>query len=258
MNPKEQLLRPGELWGVFCIVVLRIAIQNTPHIYFRLQFSLVSWFLKAFFQLLYHRLAWGYDLVAWTVSLGRWEAWVRSVVPLIPTGRVLEIGFGPGRLQTSLNKAGRSVFGADSSQQMTAQARRRILKHGFAPRLARCRAQSLPFAPACFDSITATFPAPFIFEDATAMEIERTLKPGGKMVSLLAFRPTGSAWGARVIRAIFTLTGQLPARSIATKSIEAPYFQAGLQVQTGWHSTQTGEMLLIEAIKPLDIRSHLG
>ena len=218
----------------------------------------MRWFLKAFFHLLYHHLAWGYDLVAWIASLGRWETWVRSVVPLIPPGRILEIGFGPGRLQIVLKEEGRWVFGIDESQQMTSRARRRILKHGFAPRLARCRAQALPFTPACFDSITATFPAPFIFEEETANEIERTLKPGGKMVALLAFRPAGSAWGARVIRAIFTLTGQLPAHAIDTRPIEAPYLQAGLHVQTGWHSTQTGEMLVIEAVKPLDIRSHLG
>jgi ubiquinone/menaquinone biosynthesis C-methylase UbiE len=224
---------------------------------YRVQFALVRWLLKVFFHLLYHRLAWGYDLVAWSVSLGRWETWVRAVIPFIPAGRVLEIGFGPGYLQSALRENGCAVFGADESMQMALMARRRIRAHRSTPYLARSLAQALPFASACFDGITATFPAPYIFAASTAAEIERTLKPGGRMVALLAFRPNGSQLGARLVRALFSLTGQLPPRAIDARSFEAPYLQAGLRVQTGWHSTASGEMLLIEAVKPLDNTSHL-
>ena len=56
---------------------------------------LLTRFLGFFFHLLYHPFAWAYDLIAWTVSLGRWKDWVESVVPFIKGMRVLELGHGP-------------------------------------------------------------------------------------------------------------------------------------------------------------------
>ncbi len=58
--------------------------------------------LRFFFRLLYHQFAFTYDLVAATVSLGRWKDWVLSVVPFIEGTRILEIGHGPGHLQRAL------------------------------------------------------------------------------------------------------------------------------------------------------------
>jgi len=78
-----------------------------------------------FFNLLYHPFAWTYDLVAAIVSLGRWQDWLMQAMPYL-SGRVLEIGFGPGHLQVALNEAGMQAFGLDESRQMGRQARRRL------------------------------------------------------------------------------------------------------------------------------------
>jgi len=59
-------------------------------------------FLRLFFRLLYHQLAFTYDLVAASVSFNRWKDWVMSVVPFIEGNRILEIGHGPGHLQRIL------------------------------------------------------------------------------------------------------------------------------------------------------------
>ncbi|NIV35557.1 MAG: class I SAM-dependent methyltransferase, partial [Anaerolineae bacterium] len=37
--------------------------------------------LRLFFRLLYNQCAWVYDLVAWVVSLGQWNAWGRTAIP---------------------------------------------------------------------------------------------------------------------------------------------------------------------------------
>ena len=81
---------------------------------------LVLFLLRSFFFVLYHQFAWTYDLVAATVSLGRWKDWVRSALPYL-SGRVLEIGFGPGYLQLSLFELGIPAFGLDESRQMARQ-----------------------------------------------------------------------------------------------------------------------------------------
>ena len=65
--------------------------------------SLIQILLQPIFHLLYHQFAWTYDFVAAFVSLGRWQDWVDAVVPFM-SGRVLEIGFGPGHLQELLNR----------------------------------------------------------------------------------------------------------------------------------------------------------
>ena len=35
------------------------------------------------FRLLYHELAWSYDLVAWLVSCGQWQNWGRAALPYL-------------------------------------------------------------------------------------------------------------------------------------------------------------------------------
>ena len=103
-------------------------------------------FLRIFFHLLYHPFAWSYDLVAWTVSLGRWKDWVKSVVPFIEGTRVLELGHGPGHLQRILRDLNLLTVGLDESRQMGNLAKKRLVQSGYTqPRLVRGLAQSLPF-----------------------------------------------------------------------------------------------------------------
>src|SRR5512132_3245594 len=74
--------------------------------------------LRFFFYLLYHPFAFAYDLVATTVSLGRWKDWVLSVIPFIEGTRILEIGHGPGHLQRNLLSRDLFAVGVDESAQM--------------------------------------------------------------------------------------------------------------------------------------------
>ncbi|MGD1994820.1 MAG: hypothetical protein PVI59_16625, partial [Anaerolineae bacterium] len=55
-------------------------------------------FVRVFFRLLYNQCAWTYDLVAWVVSLGQWNAWGRTAMPHLSGGRVLELAHGAGHL----------------------------------------------------------------------------------------------------------------------------------------------------------------
>ena len=165
---------------------------------------------RLFFHLLYHELAWTYDLVAATVSLGRWRGWVMSALPHLD-GRVLEIGFGPGHLQMALNARGQPAFGLDESRQMSRQARRRLRKEGFPIRLTQGYAQSLPFRSNSFDTLAATFPSEYIFEAQTLEEIRRVLVPGGKLVILPSAWITGNGFLERLAAGLFRVTGQAAA-----------------------------------------------
>src|SRR5829696_5663227 len=84
--------------------------------------------LRIFFYLLYHPFAFTYDLVAATVSLGRWKDWVLSVVPFVEGNRILEIGHGPGHLQRVLLSRNLFTVGIDESAPMGRLARRNLTR----------------------------------------------------------------------------------------------------------------------------------
>ncbi|HTP03398.1 MAG TPA: hypothetical protein VMJ64_18630, partial [Anaerolineales bacterium] len=73
------------------------ASRTPPH-------SILRCFLKFFFHHFYHGFAWTYDIVATTVSIGRWNHWVASALPYVRGKRILEIGQGPGHLQLLLRQ----------------------------------------------------------------------------------------------------------------------------------------------------------
>lgn len=164
--------------------------------------QLVRWL----FHRLYNEFAWSYDVVAWAVSGGYWQRWVRAAEPFLH-GRILELGCGPGYLQAALaTRTG--VVGLDLSPSMLRRAAR------FGRRLVRADARRLPFADASFDTVCATFPAEYILDPATQAEIRRVLTLDGHLVIVDGGRLEGGY--GRFIDAIYRLlwlgrkTGTLP------------------------------------------------
>jgi SAM-dependent methyltransferase len=180
--------------------------------------------LRFFFYLLYHPFAFTYDLVAATVSLGRWKEWVLSVLPFIEGDHVLEIGHGPGHLQRALLSRGLFAVGIDESAPMGRLAARNLrhfynslpAKHPNLPndyakiRLTRGLAQHLPFPAGCFDTVVATFPADYIFESITLEEASRVLIPGGHFVVLPGASILGRSLMDRIMAFVFRITGETP------------------------------------------------
>ncbi len=195
-------------------------------------------FLRLFFRLLYHQLAWTYDLVAWVVSFGQWKAWGRAAIPRLRGPRVLEIAHGPGHLLVAMARAGLSPVGFDLSPQMGRLARARLRRATPAmnrgadtakpaqavwsqsaladlssqpgvstPGLVRARAQAMPFRSGAFDSVVSTFPAEFIVQAETLKEIARVLKDDGRAVVVpgVAFK---QSLPARFLEWLYTVTGQ--------------------------------------------------
>jgi len=181
---------------------------SAPHLTFlqRIFFS----FLRAFFSLLYHQLAWTYDWIASIVSLGDWNLWVKSVLPYLDGPKILEIGFGPGHLHLSLHQKGFSVVGIDESLQMLNITQRRIIRSGYTPGLVRGMASILPFSDSSFNQVVMTFPAEFIFNQQTMTEIYRVLVIGGTATILPLAWITGHTPLQRAAAWINHITGEAP------------------------------------------------
>ncbi len=211
--------------------------------------------LRFFFHLLYHGLAWAYDLVALVVSLGRWYRWTQAAIPFLSGERILEMGYGTGHLQQTLLERGYQCFGLDESRQMATISMRRLRRAARAegdihPRLVRARGDAIPFPAAAFDSVMATFPAPYIAQAATVAEMARVLRPGGRLVILLAAYHTGRSAFERAQAWLFRVTGESPLMDAAYQArLVAPYTAAGFAAQIKWVEGPRGRLLVIVAEK---------
>ena len=102
--------------------------------------------LAFFFRQLYHRFAWAYDLVAGFVSLGQWNNWIYEILPLISGTKILELGFGPGHLQSRFTRSAiMQLLGWTRATRWRSQTARRLsrAKTGHGLRIVRARAESM-------------------------------------------------------------------------------------------------------------------
>lgn len=170
------------------------------------------WALIRFgFRLLYNEMAFTYDAVSWTVSLGQWRDWQRIALQYLdapPAGPVLELAHGTGNLQIDLRRAGYQAAALDLSRTMGRIADRKLRDWGWRPRLVRARAQALPFAAGHFAAVVSTFPTEFVIDPATLAEVYRVLHPSGQMVVVFSGVLTGKNAAAEALEAAYRVTGQ--------------------------------------------------
>jgi ubiquinone/menaquinone biosynthesis C-methylase UbiE len=145
-------------------------------------------FLRFFFNHLYTTLAWVYDLVAWSTSVGQWHSWQKTGIEILPPGRVLELGHGTGHILHALINEGVAVVGIDPSAQMTHITSRRLEKTHSPACIARAKAQDLPFPAESFASVLCTFPSEYIFDKGTFSEAWRVLEGDGVFVIILGIK----------------------------------------------------------------------
>lgn len=218
--------------------------------------GVLSTVLKVFFNLLYHSFSWTYDAVAFFVSLGRWQSWVKNALQFLEGTKILELGFGPGHLQIDLAINGYIPFGIDESMFMAKQTLRRFNHRitRFNPacpsRLVQGIAETLPFANDSFHSIVATFPTEFIFNTTTLTEIKRVLGPNGKLIVLLSAWPIAKNLIDKANLLLFRWTQQIPPQDADLNSFIIPFNKAGFTAETRLISLDTSELLFIISTKP--------
>lgn len=199
--------------------------------------------MRVFFDLLYHPFAFTYDLVAAVVSFGKWNDWVRSVIPLISGTRTLELGHGPGHLQLALTTRGVDSAAMDESAPMGRIAKRRL---GSSQKLARAITQKIPFASETFDTVISTFPSEYIFDPQTLTEAHRVLRSGGRFIVLPVAFPTSG-----FLKWLYKVTGESPAAldENLKEKISGHFIQAGFSVKIKTVEAKFSNLLIILADK---------
>jgi SAM-dependent methyltransferase len=117
------------------------------------------------------------------------------------------------------------------------------------PKLINGVGQHLPLASASFDTVIATFPAPYIFEKETVSEIGHVLKPGGLVIILLAAWFTGNNLLDKSAGLIYRITGETPGTGYDFGRFTTAFNEAGLDAQIQWINLANNRLLLIVAKK---------
>jgi len=115
---------------------------------------------------------------------GQWRIWQQLVLPRIHGHDVLELGCGLGDLLADMLDAGYMCRAVEHSPQMVAAARATLSKRKLGPAswIVQGSAQHLPFPAGMFDSVVSTFPSEYIYDPDTIAEVERVLRPGGRVI----------------------------------------------------------------------------
>ena len=132
-----------------------------------------------------------YDLMNDLMSLGlhrAWKAYTVLVADVREGHKVLDIAGGTGDLALAFSKkVGKSgqVVHTDINEAMLRTGRDRLLDAGVALPTLVCDAEKLPFASNHFDVVSVAFGLRNMTNKDTALaEMNRVLKPGGKLLVL--------------------------------------------------------------------------
>jgi demethylmenaquinone methyltransferase / 2-methoxy-6-polyprenyl-1,4-benzoquinol methylase len=132
-----------------------------------------------------------YDLMNDLMSLGlhrAWKAYTVLVADVREGYKVLDIAGGTGDLALAFSrKVGKSgqVVHTDINEAMLRTGRDRLLDAGVALPTLVCDAEKLPFASNHFDVVSVAFGLRNMTDkDAALAEMNRVLKPGGKLLVL--------------------------------------------------------------------------
>ncbi len=115
---------------------------------------------------------------------GQWRVWQRLVLSRLHGHYVLELGCGLGDLLADMSEAGYVCYAVEHSPQMV-EAARETLQHRRLHKKATViqgSAQHLPFSNGSFDTVVSTFPSEYIYDPDTIAEVERVLRPGGRLI----------------------------------------------------------------------------
>lgn len=134
-------------------------------------------------------------------TLGIWWRLVCRALDYVPAGgRVLEVGFGPGKLLAQLAAQSDFCAGIDLARGMCRFAQQRLMREGLAAGITQGDALRLPFPPGAFDAVVSTFAVSGIPDGAGAIaEMARVTAPAGRVVIVdiglpADSNPAGAFW----------------------------------------------------------------
>src|SRR5438445_5427247 len=115
---------------------------------------------------------------------GQWRVWQRLVLSRLRGHDVLELGCGLGDLLADMSEAGYLCHAVEHSPQMVKATRETLQRRNLHKKaiVIQGSAKHLPFSNESFDTVVSTFPSEYIYDPDTIAEVERVLRPGGRLI----------------------------------------------------------------------------
>jgi SAM-dependent methyltransferase len=140
------------------------------------------------FELLYTRLGFLHEATGQFVYGAAWHGRRRHVLPEGTVTTLLDLGCGEGRLLATRSIRNVFAIGIEPSRQMAGRATKRRVH------VVRATAQALPIRNTSIDHVVATYPGPWIIDEATWDEIARVTRPGASVAILLGGDYSRGPW----------------------------------------------------------------
>lgn len=125
----------------------------------------------------------GREIFNWAMS--RFVFLTKKVRRLIQNGKILDIGFGDGRLLAGLSGQGRELYGIDISEKNVVLTQDQFKTKGLLAEFKFGNINAIPYQDAYFDCVVASEVLEHVDDDTLRRglsEIKRVLKPGGYLV----------------------------------------------------------------------------
>ncbi len=141
---------------------------------------------KWLFETLY-RNRYLYRFASTVPFAGHWRTWQCLVLPRLEGSDILELGCGLGDLLADMISAGYNCRAIEQSSEMVDAARSTLQKRnlGETTWIIQGQSQCLPFPNSSFDTVVSTFPSEYICDPNTIFEVERVLRPGGRLIVIV-------------------------------------------------------------------------
>jgi demethylmenaquinone methyltransferase/2-methoxy-6-polyprenyl-1,4-benzoquinol methylase len=147
---------------------------------------------------MFNSIAHKYDFLNRFLSMGIDKGWRKKAIsylkPLAPK-KILDVATGTGDLALEAMKLNPDqIIGLDIAEQMLVYGREKIAAKGWTDKIQMLKGDSeeLPFADNNFDAITVAFGVRNFQNLAKGLkEMNRVLKPGGRLVVLEFSKPSG-------------------------------------------------------------------
>jgi SAM-dependent methyltransferase len=138
-------------------------------------------FRKCLFETLYKN-QYLYRFASTVPFAGQWRVWQRLVLTRLAGHDILELGCGLGDLLADMSEGGYACYAVEHSPAMVEAARQTLKRRKQNAKVIQCTAQHLPFSDSSFDTVVSTFPTEYIYDPDTISEVERVLRPGGRLI----------------------------------------------------------------------------
>ncbi len=164
---------------------------------------------RRFWDPFYDKCAPLYDVFVEALTGFTTHRYRRRALPYLPSegARVLEIGFGNGRLHAELAER-YQMAGIDRAEGMVKLTRKRLSERGLTSDLRQGDATALPWPDKTFEAVVSTFALSAIPDgDAALDEMARVLRPGGRVVIVDAGESAQGTWFAWALARLWETLG---------------------------------------------------